>query len=142
MARTSKTCRADAGVLTQWLVCCSIQFLTAACRNHTLAPSEELPIADRAHYGVGQRRFVSFRVSALLTCGTACYTLCMTMRFEWDAGKSRINQTKHNGLDFETAARVFNDPSVVLIEDRIVEGEQRWHAIGAVSGALLLVVHV
>jgi uncharacterized protein len=37
---------------------------------------------------------------------------------------------------------VFNDPSVVLIEDRIVEGEQRWHAIGAVSGALLLVVHV
>jgi len=64
------------------------------------------------------------------------------MRFEWDPGKSRINQTKHNGLDFETAARVFNDPNVVLIEDRIVEGEQRWHAIGAVSAALLLVVHV
>lgn len=64
------------------------------------------------------------------------------MRFEWDAGKTRVNQTKHNGLDFETAARVFNDPSVVLIEDRIVEGEQRWHAIGAVSGALLLVAHV
>ena len=64
------------------------------------------------------------------------------MRFEWDAAKSRINQAKHNGLDFETAARVFNHPSVVLIEDRIVEGEQRWHAIGAVSGALLLVVDV
>jgi len=78
----------------------------------------------------------------ILTYGTPCYTLCMTMRFEWDARKSRINQTKHNGLDFETAARVFNDPSVVLIEDRIVEGEQRWHAIGAVSGALLLVAHV
>jgi len=57
-------------------------------------------------------------------------------------GKSRINQTRRNGLDFETAARVFNDPSVVLIEDFIVEGEQRWHAIGAVSAALLLVVHV
>ncbi len=64
------------------------------------------------------------------------------MRFEWDAAKSRINQRKHHGLDFETAARVFNDPSIVLIEDRIVEGEQRWHAIGAVSAALLLVVHV
>ncbi len=49
----------------------------------------------------------------------------MTMRFEWDAAKSRINQTKHNGLDFETAARVFNDPSMLLIEDRIVDGEQR-----------------
>jgi len=78
----------------------------------------------------------------MLTYGTARYTLCMTMRFEWDARKSRINQAKHNGLDFETAARVFNDPSAVLIEDRIVEGEQRWHAIGAVSGALLLVAHV
>jgi len=64
------------------------------------------------------------------------------MRFEWEPRKSRINQTKHSGLDFETAARVFNDPRVVLMKDRIVEGEQRWHAIGAVSGALLLVVHV
>jgi len=64
------------------------------------------------------------------------------MRFEWDAEKSRSNQTKHNGLDFETAARVFDDPNVVLIQDRNVEGEQRWHAIGAVSAALLLVVHV
>ena len=27
-------------------------------------------------------------------------------------------------------------------KDRIVAGEQRWHAIGAVQGALLLVVHV
>ena len=56
--------------------------------------------------------------------------------------KNRINQTKHNGLDFETAARVFEDPKVVLMQDRILEGEQRWHAIGAVSAALLLVVHV
>lgn len=63
------------------------------------------------------------------------------MRFEWDEGKNRINQAKHDGLDFETAARVFNDPKAVLAKDRIVEGEQRWHAIGEVSGALLLVVH-
>ena len=45
-------------------------------------------------------------------------------------------------LDFETAARVFDDPNVVLMKDRFVEGEQRWHAIGAVSAALVLVVHV
>jgi len=55
--------------------------------------------------------------------------------------KDRINQAKHNGLDFETAARVFNDPNVVLLKERIVSGEQRWHAIGAVSEALLVVVH-
>ncbi len=63
------------------------------------------------------------------------------MRFEWDVGKNRINRRKHGGLDFETAARVFNDSKIILVEDRIVEGEQRWHAIGAVSEALLLVVH-
>ena len=64
------------------------------------------------------------------------------MRFEWDSRKNRINQTKHDGLDFETAARVFDDPNVMLMADRIIDGEQRWHAIGAVSAALLLVVHV
>jgi uncharacterized DUF497 family protein len=64
------------------------------------------------------------------------------VRFEWDSRKNRINQVKHDGLDFETAARVFDDPNLILRLDRIVEGEQQWHAIGAVSAALLLVVHV
>lgn len=32
-------------------------------------------------------------------------------------------------------------PYVILKYDRVIEGEQRWHAIGAVSAALLLVVH-
>ncbi len=63
------------------------------------------------------------------------------MRFEWDVSKNRINRKKHGGLDFETAARVFNDPKIILVEDRVVEGEQRWHAIGAVCEALLFVVH-
>jgi uncharacterized protein len=63
------------------------------------------------------------------------------MRFEWDSEKNRRNQAKHDGLDFETAARVFNDPNFILAKDRVVEGEQRWHAIGTVSGAVLLVVH-
>jgi uncharacterized protein len=63
------------------------------------------------------------------------------VRFEWDSNKNRINRAKHNGLDFETGARVFDDPNVMLVPDRVIEGEQRWHAIGAVSEALLLVVH-
>jgi uncharacterized protein len=64
------------------------------------------------------------------------------VRFEWDSNKNRMNQAKHSGLDFETAARVFDDPNVILMYDRLTDGEQRWHAIGAVSAALLLVVHV
>jgi hypothetical protein len=54
------------------------------------------------------------------------------MRFEWDSRKNRINRAKHGGLDFATAARVFDDPDVLLMHDRILEGQQRWHAIGAV----------
>jgi uncharacterized DUF497 family protein len=64
-------------------------------------------------------------------------------RFEWDANKDRTNQRKH-GFGFRTAARVFEDPNMVLMEDRVdEEGEPRWHAMGMVGGRfLLLVVHV
>jgi uncharacterized DUF497 family protein len=64
------------------------------------------------------------------------------MRFEWDGEKDRINQLKHGGLAFEIAARVFNDPNVLIRKDRVVAGEQRWHAIGTTANAVLLVVHV
>jgi uncharacterized DUF497 family protein len=70
------------------------------------------------------------------------------MHFEWDDRKNRANQKNHNGLDFETAARVFGDPEYVLVKDRVdANGEQRFHAIGQVAFgggrlALLLVVHV
>jgi uncharacterized protein len=64
------------------------------------------------------------------------------MRFEWDLEKDKINRKKHGGLGFASASLVFNDPCVIFRKDRIVEGEQRWHAIGAAEGAVLLVVHV
>jgi len=74
--------------------------------------------------------------------GALCYTICIAMRFEWDNEKDRINRTKHDGLSFESAAFVFEDPLAVFRKDRIVAGEQRWHAIGMTAGAVLLVVHV
>ena len=55
------------------------------------------------------------------------------MRFEWDGAKNRINQQKHSGLAFESAALVFNDPQAIFRKDRVVAGEQRWHAIGMVK---------
>ncbi|MBK7930999.1 MAG: BrnT family toxin [Bryobacterales bacterium] len=64
------------------------------------------------------------------------------MRFEWDENKNKLNQKKHAGIDFVLAARVFSDPFLILRKDRIVDGEQRWHALGAVQKAVLLVVHV
>lgn len=65
------------------------------------------------------------------------------IQFEWDEAKNRANQRKH-GIDFETAARVFSDPDLVLIQDRVDEtGEQRWLALGQAAGiGLLIVVHV
>ena len=65
-----------------------------------------------------------------------------SMRFEWDADKNRSNQKKHAGIDFETASRVFADPGPMIRKDRVIDGEQRWHGIGAVRKAVLLVVHV
>ncbi len=63
--------------------------------------------------------------------------------FEWDLKKSQTNKAKH-GVSFETAQRVFADPVAVLLFDKVVEEEDRWHLIGSPGGAgftLLLVVH-
>jgi uncharacterized DUF497 family protein len=62
------------------------------------------------------------------------------VRFEWDETKNRANQKKH-GVSFHEAALVFDDDCVMFRKDRTVEGEQRWHAIGAVEKAVLVVVH-
>jgi uncharacterized DUF497 family protein len=64
------------------------------------------------------------------------------VRFEWDAEKNQSNRRKHGGIDFETASRVFADPNPMIRKDRVIDGEQRWHGIGAVRKAVLLVVHV
>ncbi len=70
------------------------------------------------------------------------------MRYEWDERKNRANQRKHGGISFELAALVFDDENCLIGLDRVnATGEQRWHALGAVSieegfGAVLLVVHV
>ena len=61
------------------------------------------------------------------------------MRFEWDAAKARANLAKHD-VSFELASRVWDDPLHIIVPDRVVDGEQRWHAIGVVGTVTLLVV--
>lgn len=60
-------------------------------------------------------------------------------RFEWDPAKAATNIAKHH-IDFDTASKVWNDPHLKLVFDRIEYGEFRWWAIGAVGGITLLVV--
>lgn len=62
------------------------------------------------------------------------------MRFEWNEAKNRKN-LKKQGLDFETAALVFDDPCALSEQDRIVEDEERWQTIGDIGALVLLVAH-
>lgn len=61
------------------------------------------------------------------------------MRFEWDENKNIKNYEKH-GVSFEIASKVFDDPLIVYILERIVDGEERWQAFGKVADLPLLVV--
>ena len=56
-----------------------------------------------------------------------------------DESKNRTNIAKH-GVGFEEARGVFSDLHVMIRADRIIDGEERLHAIGYV-GRVLLVVH-
>ena len=61
------------------------------------------------------------------------------LRFAWDLAKARANLRKH-GVAFEEAIHVFYDPDALFDQDRSVEGERRWQAIGLSGGCVLLLV--
>jgi hypothetical protein len=64
----------------------------------------------------------------------------IAVRFEWDEAKNLSNQRKHDGVSFEEARWVFQDPLHVSVQDRIEVGELRWQTIGSVQGFVILVV--
>jgi hypothetical protein len=61
------------------------------------------------------------------------------IQFEWDERKDKANERKH-GIDFETARQVFDDPLCVTFVERVMGGEQRWHAIGMAENLIMLIV--
>ncbi len=61
------------------------------------------------------------------------------MKIEWDDQKNLLNYTKHK-VSFELACQVFDDPLHLVKFDRVVDGEERWHAMGSVMGRHVLVV--
>ena len=68
-----------------------------------------------------------------------CGVCSSRMQFEWDDAKNEANQRKH-GISSQLAVRIFEDPFYVAYKDRIVDGEERFRAIGAVDQRLLLLV--
>lgn len=64
------------------------------------------------------------------------------MLFEWDDEKEKINIGKH-GIDFTTAARVFNDENILeLYDESHSDNEERYIAIGIIDGITYLVMVV
>ena len=61
------------------------------------------------------------------------------MRFQWDEVKSDRNLAKHR-ISFETASLVFEDPHVLVREDRVVDGEERWQVLELIGGVVIVVV--
>jgi uncharacterized DUF497 family protein len=62
------------------------------------------------------------------------------MRFDWDESKNRVNRAKHD-IDFAFARLAFDDPFAITVQDRDVDGEQRYQLIGAVYSRVILVAH-
>lgn len=61
------------------------------------------------------------------------------MRFEWDEAKNRRNLIKHK-ISFETAKLVFEDLHALSLQERFVEGEERWQTLGSVGGIIVVAV--
>jgi uncharacterized protein len=61
------------------------------------------------------------------------------MRFIWDEHKNHRKQLKHK-ISFETAALVFDDPLAISIQERFVQGEERWQTLGLLGGIVVILV--
>jgi uncharacterized protein len=69
----------------------------------------------------------------------------MSLQFEWDAQKAKLNYEKH-GVSFDEAKTVFNDPfSITISDSEHSADESRFIDIGDIGlsnhGRLLVVVY-
>lgn len=61
--------------------------------------------------------------------------------FVWDESKNARNKKIHNGLDFETAVRIFVDPLLYVDYDEIhSENEVRHRYVGQIAGRYITTV--
>ena len=65
----------------------------------------------------------------------------MSLLFEWDASKARINLEKHR-ISFEEATTIFGDPLAITGESWVVSGEKRFVTIGRSSKGRFVIVVV
>ncbi len=58
--------------------------------------------------------------------------------FEWDTGNQRKNETKHAVNQFEAEQVFFNQPLLLLPDQKHSQHEMRYHALGRSNNARLL----
>ena len=63
----------------------------------------------------------------------------MSLTFEWDESKNRLNVVKH-GIDFQDAKQMFDLPLLTGPDEDRIHDEHRWKAIGWLGTVLCLVV--
>jgi uncharacterized protein len=61
------------------------------------------------------------------------------LRFEWDEEKNRRNLRKHK-ISFLTATGYLKTRTILMEQDREVDGEARWQTIGPVGDVMVLMV--
>ena len=66
--------------------------------------------------------------------------LCHVMEFEWDSIKNQRNIEKH-GIDFTDAVRIFERPTLKVVDNRRNYSEKRIVAMGTVEDVILYVVY-
>jgi uncharacterized DUF497 family protein len=58
--------------------------------------------------------------------------------FDWDAGNERKSDEKHAATRFEAEQVFFNQPLLVLADQKHSQNEERYHALGKSNDARLL----
>lgn len=58
--------------------------------------------------------------------------------FEWDAGNSRKNSSKHDVMQSEAEQIFFNQPLLLLDDSAHSQTESRYHALGVTDESRLL----
>jgi uncharacterized DUF497 family protein len=62
------------------------------------------------------------------------------MALEWDDRKNQINIAKH-GIDFLDACKIFENPIITRIDNRIDYKEKRWIGIGKLEEIHVVLVY-
>ena len=62
------------------------------------------------------------------------------VRVVYDPSKDAENVRKH-GLSLAVAEYLFDDPLLVIVYDRFENGEDRYHAVGAIGSKCIVLVH-